>query len=251
MPMELVTELPYDHPYRWDGTLFGGPKLWQPSDIYSNLELWLDAADLSTVTLNGSNVSQWNDKSGNGRHATQSSASIQPGYTTSQSVNFTTATGSGLKISGLSTWICFVVGSALGTGDWRTLLWSSGNNHPFIVQSSTIDVGAYSSGFFGASGLTWEANVRNLFGIYGDTSNIKISKNGGPQISTGSNVNLVITEIGKTSGQAFGNVNELVFLKASSTAMSIQLVEGYLAWKWKLQANLPSTHPFKNLPPTV
>ncbi len=30
--------------------------------------LWLDAADSSTLTLSGSNVTQWNDKSGNGRN---------------------------------------------------------------------------------------------------------------------------------------------------------------------------------------
>ena len=28
-----------------------------------------------------------------------------------------------------------------------------------------------------------------------------------------------------------------------------QQMEGYLAWKWGLQANLPANHPFKNAPP--
>lgn len=30
-----------------------------------------------------------------------------------------------------------------------------------------------------------------------------------------------------------------------------QRLEGYLAWKWALEANLPAGHPFKNTPPTV
>jgi len=51
-----------------------------PSDI-SNLDLWLDASDGSTlydatsggnlVTTNGASVKRWNDKSGNARHATE------------------------------------------------------------------------------------------------------------------------------------------------------------------------------------
>jgi len=41
------------------------------------LRLWL-AADRSAKTFNGGNISQWNDLSGNGHHATQSVASNQP-----------------------------------------------------------------------------------------------------------------------------------------------------------------------------
>jgi hypothetical protein len=40
--------------------------------------LWLDAADLTTITESGGRVSQWDDKSGNGRHLTQSNATFQP-----------------------------------------------------------------------------------------------------------------------------------------------------------------------------
>lgn len=51
----------------------------------AGLALWLDAGDASTVTLNGSNVSQWRDKSGSGLspNATQSVAISQPAFTTS------------------------------------------------------------------------------------------------------------------------------------------------------------------------
>jgi hypothetical protein len=40
--------------------------------------LWLDAADTSTITSSGGDVSQWNDKSGNARNFTQSSATAKP-----------------------------------------------------------------------------------------------------------------------------------------------------------------------------
>ncbi len=50
-------------------------------DIYSlRPALWLDAADPSTLTFNGSNVSAWRDKSGNGNHASQGTAIRQPIY---------------------------------------------------------------------------------------------------------------------------------------------------------------------------
>lgn len=48
----------------------------------TGLQLWLDASDASTITLNGSTVSEWRDKSGNARHVLQSTASLQPSYVT-------------------------------------------------------------------------------------------------------------------------------------------------------------------------
>ena len=50
-----------------------------PTQI-SGLKLWLDAANTSSLTLNGSTVSQMNDLSGNGFHATQGTANNQPTY---------------------------------------------------------------------------------------------------------------------------------------------------------------------------
>jgi len=44
----------------------------------TNLFAWYDSSDASTITLSGSNITQWNDKSGNTKHATQSTASFQP-----------------------------------------------------------------------------------------------------------------------------------------------------------------------------
>lgn len=47
----------------------------------SGLSLWLDAGDASTITLNGSNVSEWRDKSGGSPNASQATAASQPSYT--------------------------------------------------------------------------------------------------------------------------------------------------------------------------
>jgi hypothetical protein len=40
--------------------------------------LWLDASDTATITESGGSVSQWNDKSGNGRNVTQGTGANQP-----------------------------------------------------------------------------------------------------------------------------------------------------------------------------
>ncbi len=54
----------------------GGGGGFSPASI-SNLELWLDASDTSTITTTGTDVDQWRDKSGNGRHFVQT---LVPGY---------------------------------------------------------------------------------------------------------------------------------------------------------------------------
>ena len=58
--------------------LFGGVvPPFSPSD-FSNLELWLDASDTATITLSGSAVTQWNDKSASGYTFTQGTAAYRP-----------------------------------------------------------------------------------------------------------------------------------------------------------------------------
>jgi hypothetical protein len=54
----------------------GGTAAWTPAAITT--QLWLDANDPSTITLNTGQVAQWNDKSGNGRDHTQTNFSNQP-----------------------------------------------------------------------------------------------------------------------------------------------------------------------------
>jgi len=51
--------------------------LFAPSQI-AGLQVWLDAADLSTITESGGAVSQVDDKSGNLNHATQGDGARQP-----------------------------------------------------------------------------------------------------------------------------------------------------------------------------
>lgn len=59
-------------------------------------DLWLDASDVSTITLDGSNnVSEWRDKSGNARHASQATVLSRPAYVTNQLNGFGAVKGNG------------------------------------------------------------------------------------------------------------------------------------------------------------
>jgi hypothetical protein len=48
-----------------------------------------------------------------------------------------------------------------------------------------------------------------------------------------------------------GKMSEFVFVSGTLSTADRQKVEGYLAWKWGTQADLPVGHPYKNSPPTV
>lgn len=76
--------------YGYGGIIGGQPIGFTPANL-TNLELWLDASDSATITESGGAVSQWNDKSGNVRHATQATGANQPTLSTfngRQCINF-------------------------------------------------------------------------------------------------------------------------------------------------------------------
>jgi hypothetical protein len=50
--------------------------VWSPAEITT--ALWLDAADSNTVEQSGGVVSEWRDKSGNSRHASQAASGSRP-----------------------------------------------------------------------------------------------------------------------------------------------------------------------------
>jgi hypothetical protein len=60
---------------------------------HGDLELWLDASDISSVIKDSSGkVSQWADKSGNGVNVTQPASASQPSFTASGLNNLPTLT---------------------------------------------------------------------------------------------------------------------------------------------------------------
>jgi hypothetical protein len=47
-----------------------------------------------------------------------------------------------------------------------------------------------------------------------------------------------------------GYYNEVLFYSGAITTIQRQVLEGYLAWKWGRQADLPVGHPYKDAAPT-
>lgn len=55
---------------------------------------------------------------------------------------------------------------------------------------------------------------------------------------------------GTTSNTFTGQIAEILFYSASFSTFDRQVIEGYLMWKYGLQAKLPPSHPFAASPPT-
>ena len=280
MALDLVSKLPYDHPYRWDGRIFGGPKLWRPDELGSDLSIWLDAEDTSTITLNGSTVSQWDDKSGNGRHVSQENATQQPAFTAGALSNKPVLTFDGINdtlqrasagLSGLSSVSIFVVmryitgganedvpvavGTAGNAGRVRGLYRASGGiSQGWAGWARDVLVSAYSCDFGGGYHIFAGWNTSLVAG-----NNIVIARDGLSAVYTNSNGNLATTVDGLGIGELVGSnirytnasIAEVVILPVAVTTSQQRLIEGYLAHKWGLVANLPAEHPYKATPPAA
>lgn len=100
----------------------------------SGLAAWYDASVASSITLNGSTVSQWSDLSGNGRHQVQASASLQPNYNTSGLNGKGTLTTTGTQ---------WMQASAFASSSSATifLVWqiAFAGSTPFIFQRGTVN----------------------------------------------------------------------------------------------------------------
>ena len=250
------------------------PPPWTPTQI--STALWLDADDASTITLNGSTVSQWRDKSGNGRHANQATAVRQPGYnpTTLNSKPGVTFDGTlkhldSVAISNIilnNSYSAFTVGRATSAptnniqGFFNSGFW--GDNGGFIsnyFRGTSNLIGAYNwdiNDDVTTQSYTFGTNV--ISGVELSGGSIRLRQNGGTETSTASgnatNTNGVL-RIGKVyrdlDPNFTGVVSEVIFCRGHLSTTDRQLVEGYLAHKWGLAANLSNDHPYKNAAPTL
>jgi hypothetical protein len=254
---------------------------WNPSMI--STALWLDAADASTVTLNGSSVSQWNDKSGNGRNLTQGTSANQPLYVTNAlngkpKLNFGTTDflvnssyGGWANSSFFVAAICNLDNATLpafpaiisenNSSSAGYLAFGSNNTTPRKIAISRTGQATTSSTF---------NFPRNSWGILGFQSALGITGSSGSgtvtltpyldgtsaaDISIGS---LLTTSISTIVGASRlgaqdildGSLAEVIVSPASLSSLYRQKLEGYLAHKWGLEANLPVGHPYKTTGPT-
>lgn len=255
-------------------------RLWTPALLGSALALWLDAGDSSTITLNAGNVNVWADKSGNGRNASQGVAAKQPALASNVINGKPVVRGDGsddiLEVSnGGNLFQNISSGTIILIGRY-----SRTNSSDLFIAIATPSASIRASLGAQTSGNAHRAGARRLDAqgqivASGGTvvSNTPIIQRGDYNYSGGTIAVAVDgTQLGTASftggntdntlgastvlfgfGSAFYpmDIGEVIVANAALTTADRQRLEGYLAYKWGLQANLPSNHPFRNAPPFI
>lgn len=248
-----------------------GKAIWTPAQITT--ALWLDAADASTVNTVSGAVSQWNDKSGNGNHVAQSQSDLRPVVASNvlnskpiirfdgsndrletASALFTTpifgvySVTANRNPSGESSW----AGQYLANETGRTLIYQNGAGTRLMA---IFDGSGNAASFNGIPNTSfhlfgYEKNLNNA-SIYYEGVNVGTSSNLSTTIS---NTSWKIADSAAGTGGVFFPVQldaaEIVILFTPASVNTRQKLEGYLAHKWGLTANLPSDHPYKFAAPT-
>jgi hypothetical protein len=234
------------------------PSRYSPSSILptqiAGCLIWLDAADSATFTLSGSNVTQWRDKSGNANHFS-TLAGTSPTYSSNE-VAFPSG---GVMRSGAS------IALTLNTYAVIVFKLMQPSDFSYVLSFTSMSPG----------GFTGHYSIRTNGGILGGTAaspgneadfgNATYFVNGTFNPSFGAstysnrtvvvaakNTNLTGTttvELSAAIGRFFvGRMYEVILYSSPPTTTQRQQLEGYLAWKWGIQASLPgSVNPFANL----
>ncbi len=244
--------------------------LFQPTNVPSCV-MWFDAADPSTVIRSGTNVTQWNDKTGNGNTAVAGTATF-PVYNVNTLNGFPT-----ISMNAGNDY--FLVNNNLTTTTYPSLCYfivirpaASQPNTSYAGILSTDSAGAYGR-TLGFGGGSWqEEYYSNFVNITPYTANVwtvvslqfvttvsaTLAVNGTTYagIASGTGNNTTGFKIGSyndSASYATFNANfdvaEIMVYGTNVSTAQRQQIEGYLAWKWGLQGSLPSNHPFKNYRP--
>lgn len=253
---------------------------WTPAQISTSM--WFDASDSNTITLTSGAVSQWNDKSGNNRHITQNAVPTGRPLVSAAALNgLNTITFDGTNDymdnssvgaagnTSVSMITVFRMNSGGASEDLPMGTGGTGINRQcrcFYRAGSGTTVGF--AGF--AADVTSSAYSYDIGGSYhifeawntqlASPNQVQIGRDGLITSYTPSNAFLTTADgftMGSLRGGAIGNyysaisVAEAIILYRSITDSERFLLEGYLAWKWGLQGNLPVSHPYKSSAPTI
>ena len=265
--ISISATLPSPHPFK----SFPPASLpFSPRNI-SGCQLWLDGADQSSMTFSGSNVTQWNDKSGNGYNMNTIAGSSStywsgtPAYPTIgtsinnlPTVNFKAQ--SGLKqattLDGVKNlfWIGRIAAPD-GSG--------SAPNYFLLGHDSVYDwsANAYGDKFLYAPIVPSGINNASASLFTSDANAVTNTAFQNVYLPSAPNVSLLsvsgITGTTRYQGICYdrdihigwcGDLAEVLIFSTALTTSQRQQVEGYLAQKWGLTTSLPATHPYKKLP---
>jgi hypothetical protein len=236
--------------------------------------LWLDATDATTLTLSGSNVTQWRDKVNGVVMTTQGTASnltrVASGINGNPTVYFNNSASDSVYMSGT------LANQLNGTAFYVIKAYAQRevNYKPFLVWNSVPDgqfpaygyiggvpantVGPYTA-FASPNGtptqvLTAGSNYVISYAWGGTTTSV--TTNGStaqtgtqqPYTSSATALWLGADGAGATSRITL-EYGEVLLFNTALTTVQRQQIEGYLAWKWGLQTLLPIAHPYRELKP--
>ena len=273
----LQSLLPASHPYRNTfANNFGYQLDWSsvaeqslvsfsntPSQI-SGLALWLDGADAATVQFSsGANISNWRDKSGNGRNATQPTTSNQPTYSSNsvvfgQSLFLTTPLS-----ASANTETIYMVTLLSNISYSSTILGQSNGSsggRQFDIQytanagSCTARLIRMNQIFVNIASVPQPANVISLAEYTNNGTSSTIYWNGtaiNTSVTPSAFSGTFTTAIGARGAILldqffYGSLFEILVYSNVLSTTDRQQVESYLAQKWGLAGSLPTSHLFKN-----
>lgn len=225
-------------------------------NLISQGALWLDAADLNSITKDGSNnVSQWTDKFGNS-NATQGTGANQPVYTANILNNKPIIRFGGNDFLNLASAIhtltnnnntCFVVANTTTTNATQRLLSMSeaGSSRYNLQFDSTVgQISFQSRNAFGSAvsiGSMTETNFNIIRGRRAGTTQA-ITFNAGTEQTNASGADesgIDAATIGAftdgTTNPLTGDIAEIIIYEKSLSESEIRSVEQYLSLKWGIQ----------------
>ena len=215
----------------------------------AGLIVWSDATSYTSART----LTSWINKATTGGYTTTCSGSVVMSSLNALPVVHI-STSAKWRVSpdvNLNAYTMFWVGRQSGGTNGRVL--NSVNNHLYGYWNG-YQQQLYTDGDPGILGGPGSDAIFNMFSHSRATSAPYTFSWNGTMInsgssSTGSAMNGLTINDGAYGEYSDCDAAEIVLYNVVLTTTNIQKIEGYLAWKWGLQAKLPSGHPYKSASP--
>ena len=249
-------------------------ELWTPAN--TDTLLWLDGQDSANITESGGNVSAWTSKGNLSITLSQANTSLQPTYNATANAVVFNGSGDVMSVAsrfGLGAnpdlwWGIVSKLNAVGGGvdPWGLIGDEATNGHlsPTVLNSGFRWSHKNGHIFYDQENAYIGVNTLYMWGrIAGqDYGNGSIFYRNGSEISSTTETNPTNSPADTTANFQIGaytfdptfaldaDIYEMVICESQNTILRESL-EGYLAWRWGLEGNLPSDHRFKSGPPRI